>query len=384
MIDFDANATSAPLPEVIEAVAEAMRQDWGHPGSRHGRGRRAHAALEKARAGVAALVAVPPRGVIFTSGATEANRLGVELGLALAAQTGRRVAVVSPTVHPSLANPLRALAATGRIELRWAAVGPRGVLDLPALEAALGPEVALLAAEAANGETGVVQPVGALAALARAAGAHVHIDAAQFAGRVAIEEPLPADTVAVSAHKLHGPSGVGALLVREGVSVAPIQQGGSAERGVRPGTENVAGAAGFAVAAREAARALAAGEGERVRLLRDRLEEGLVRLGAIVHGAGAPRLPNTSSVRFDGLCGATILLELSKEKVMVSTGSACLSRDLRPSPVLTAMGLRSEDALGAVRFSLHRFLQDADIDCALEATCSVLRRLRLVSGSPIP
>jgi cysteine desulfurase len=285
--------------------------------------------------------------------------------------------LVSAVEHPAVLDAARALEPFGaRVET--IPVRSDGTLDLAQLERACAAGgVAVVAAMWANNETGVLFPVEEVARLAHAAGALFHCDAVQAAGKLAIDvRASGADLLAVSAHKIHGPKGAGALFARRGVKLSPLISGGHQERGRRGGTENVAAIVGLA-AALELAQAHA-GEQERVRALRDRLEAALLRdvPGARVNGAGAPRVGNTSNISFADVEGEALLAALDLEGIACSSGSACTSGSLEPSHVLLAMGLARENARGAVRFSLSRMTTDAEIACAAERIPGVVARLR--------
>ena len=329
---LDANATEPMRPEAIAAMAEAMALP-GNPSSVHAEGRAARRILEEAREAIAARFGARGRDVVFTSGGTEANALAIR-GLA----AGRRV-LVGATEHPAV------LAATGP-EAEMIPVLADGTLDLAALEVALGAGgPALVAVMAANNETGVLHPVDAIAALCQAHGALLHLDAVQMPGRLPFTLG-PADSMALSAHKLGGPKGVGALLLRPGLDPAPILTGGGQESGRRGGTEALPAIAGFAAA-------IACARPEGLAALRDALEAGVKGLApeVIIAGASAPRLPNTTSLILPGVAAETQVIALDLAGVAVSAGAACSSGKVRQSHVLAAMGFGAEAAC-AIRVSL--------------------------------
>ena len=359
-IYLDHNA-SAPLhPAAAKAMAAALALS-GNPSSIHGDGRRARGAVERARRAIAALIVggddPATDGVVLTSGGTEAIHAGL-VGLARLTAAPPLIAVVA-TEHPAVHGAAAAaIAAGGRVVS--IAVDRRGVIDPDAWRAALASAPAVVAISACNHELGVVPELIALAAEARSAGARIFVDAVQAAGKLALP-PLAAvaDALAISAHKLGGPTGVGALWTAPGVALPPIHPGGHQERGRRPGTENVVGIVGFgaAVDAIElAATAATAARGAR-------LEAALRAIGgARIHGDGAPRLGTTVNVGFDGLRGEALVIALDLEGVAASTGAACSSGSIAPSPVLRALGLSDEDARGGLRFSLGPSTTDAEID----------------------
>jgi cysteine desulfurase len=353
---LDHNATTPLRPEALAAVAAALAEP-GNPSSVHGHGRRARARVEAARRALAARLAVAPDRIAFTSGGTEANHLAL-LGL-----PGPRL--VCAVEHPSV---LDAVPAAPRVP-----VDREGRLDLDALADLLDRHrPALVSLMLANNETGVLQPVRAAADLARARGALLHCDAVQGLGRLPFTlDSLGADLLTVSAHKLGGPPGVGALVLREGgVEPRPLQRGGGQERGRRAGTENVPGIAGFG------ASLILATDWSVIERLRDRLEAGVRALSpdAVVAGAGAERLPNTSCILAPGLPAETRLMALDLAGVAVGSGAACSSGKVGPSHVLAAMGVPSDLARCAVRVSLGWDSGEADVDRFLEAWAETARR----------
>ncbi|HSK04148.1 MAG TPA: aminotransferase class V-fold PLP-dependent enzyme [Kofleriaceae bacterium] len=347
-----------------------------------------------ARAAIAAaLVGRPREQIVFTSGGTEANVLGV-LGLAAAVERrgGPRVVVGSPIDHPSLRGAVGALAARGW-EVRLLAVTPDGVPALGPVSGPAGPlagppaldlasplaGAGLVAYAAVNHELGTIADTAALAAAARAAGALVHVDAVQAAGKLDLAA-IPADSLAISAHKLGGPAGAGALAIAPDDAL-PLVDGGHQERGRRPGTENVAGIAGLGAAAEAAAAAL--GAWPEVTALGDRLERGLRALpGVRIHGAGAPRIGGTINAGFAGTLGESIVVALDLAGIATSTGAACTSGSVQPSPVLLALGLPPHEARSAVRFSLGRTTTAAEIDAVLARLAPILTRARAHAPPP--
>jgi cysteine desulfurase len=362
---LDWNATALLRPEARVAMAAA----WdllGNPSSVHAEGRHARRLVEDARAAVAHAVGALPRNVVFTSGGTEANALALTPGLrATSSQPVQRL-VVSAIEHASVL-------AGGRftpqaISTAW--VTRSGVIDLDHLRTLLASgSAALVSIMAANNETGAVQPVAEAAEIVHSAGALLHVDAVQAIGKTPFDiKALGADIVTLSAHKVGGPKGVGALALGDGVTgLEPLLRGGGQELGRRAGTENVAGIAGFGAAAEAA---LAAQESDAIRLesLRNRLESGLRQTaGLVVFAADAPRLPNTTLFTVPGLKAETAVIGFDLEGVAVSSGSACSSGKVQPSHVLEAMGFGPKLAQGAVRLSLGWSTSEADIDCCLKA-----------------
>jgi len=372
---LDYNATAPLCAEARTAMAAAFDLA-GNPSSIHAEGRAARAIIEEARRAVAELAGVAPRGIVFTSGGTEAANLALTptgKAVRLIAGAGEHSCVLAGHRFPPEAATLAPLGADGRI-------------DLAALEAALdsdGP--AMLALQGANNETGVVQPIAEAAALVHARGGIVVCDAVQLAGRTRLDEAtLGADFIILSAHKFGGPKGVGALIpTRPELNVgSPMLRGGGQERGARAGTESVAGISGFGAAARTA-RVDAEGEAIRLAALRDRLEGRIFGAApdAVVFGAAAPRLPNTTCFAVPGIEAAMLLMRLDLAGVAASSGSACSSGKVARSHVLTAMGIAADLAAGAIRLSLGWATREADIALFDEAFAPAVASLRRRRGA---
>ena len=360
---LDWNATAPLRPEAAAAMAAPLSR-YGNPSSVHRWGRVARQIIEHARSTVAALLDAPPEGVVFVSGGTEANHLAL-LG------TGRERILISAIEHDSVrsASP----------EAEQIPVDRDGIIVLDAFDDLLAddPRPALVSVMLANNETGVVQPVPAIAALAHSRGALFHCDAVQAAGKIALDfDAIGADLVTLSAHKLGGPPGVGALITRNGLELAPLLRGGGQEGGRRAGTENVAGIAGFAAAAEAAAAEIAVYD--QVRELRDALETGVAAVAAeaVFLGGSAPRLPNTAAIAMPGVAAETQVIALDLDGVMVSAGAACSSGKVGPSHVLEAMGVGPELASSTIRVSLGWSSTGADIDHFLRAWTALYRRCR--------
>ncbi|WP_370676653.1 cysteine desulfurase family protein [Pleomorphomonas sp. PLEO] len=372
---LDANATTPVDPRVAEAMFAALTGIHGNPSSGHTAGREARRAVESARREVAALAgAERPDEIVFTSGGSESNVTAIRA--ALAARPGRREVVTSSVEHASVEAALEHLATTDGIVIRRLPVDGHGRLDLGAYRAVLGPETALVTLMSANNETGTLFPIADLVPLAHAAGALFHTDAVQAAGRLDLSvATTDVDLASFSAHKLHGPKGVGALYVRRGTPFSSLIAGGSQERGRRAGTENVPGIVGFGVAAR---LALANSETDHLAHLRDRLEaEVLATLpGTLVLGDRNARLANTACLAFPGSYAEMMLHRLDQAGIAASAGSACATGGTLPSRVLLAMGLRHL-AGSTIRFSLSRFNTDADIDRLLGVLPAIAREARL-------
>ena len=372
-IYLDWNATAPLRPQARAAAAEALSV-CGNPSSVHAEGRAVRRRIEAARESVAALVGAEPRNVVFTSGGTEANMMALSPFLGTPAGVEPRdCLLISAIEHPSVLAGGR----FARDAVETVPVGPDGRLDLAALARALaalprnGRQRPLVSIMLANNETGVVQPVSQVAALAQAAGALLHVDAVQGAGRIPFNiNELGADLLTLSGHKIGGPKGAGALVKRHQALhfTDPLIKGGGQERGARAGTENVACIVGFGAAAAEL-RLASAAESARMAALRDRLEAGLTARmpAAVVFGAQAPRLPNTTLFAVPGIKAETAVIALDLDGIAVSSGAACSSGKVQPSHVLAAMGVAPPLAQGAIRVSLGPTTTESEIDRFLDA-----------------
>jgi cysteine desulfurase len=379
-IYLDWNATAPLRPEARGAMIAAL-DAVGNPSSVHHEGRAARRLIEQAREQVAALVKAEPRNVVFTSGGTEANAMALSPALqTVGNKTGLARLMVSAIEHASVRAGGGFASEGTTVPIEEIPVSAEGVIDLQALQCRLGavPGIRpLVSIMAANNETGVLQPVEAAAALVHAVGGLIHVDAVQVAGRLPFDiGQSGADLVTVSAHKLGGPKGVGALIRRSaGLHIAaPLLTGGGQERGARAGTENVAGIAGFGAAATAAAAAMPT-EGERMQALRDRLEVGLRDGPTIIFGGNAERLPNTSLFAAPGIRAETAIINLDLEGFAVSSGSACSSGKVAVSHVLAAMAVPGELASGAIRVSLGPATRENDIDRFLKTWTKLLATL---------
>ena len=373
MIYLDHNATTPLDPRVRAAMEPFLGETFGNPSSVHGAGRRVRRAVEEAREHVAALLgAGEPEEIVFTSGGTEADALAV---FSVRASKRRGVAV-SAVEHPAVAEPARALEREG-FERRVLPVLPSGEIDLDAAFDRIDESLALVSVMAANNEYGGIFPVGRLAARAREKGALFHTDAVAAAGKIDAGAASGADMISISAHKIHGPKGIGALWIRRGVDVPALFPGGGQERRRRGGTENVPGIAGFGEAARLCRAESAAGR-EAVARLRDAFEEALRREWPDVRfwGNSAPRIGNTSAAAFPGRSGEALAIALDLEGIAVSVGSACSSGSIAPSPAILALGATPEEARSTVRFSFGVDNGPADAAAAVAALGRALRRDR--------
>jgi cysteine desulfurase len=377
---LDYAATTPVDPQVAQAMSEclAVSGDFGNPSSAHAYGLAAAARIEHARTQVAALLGVQPQEIVFTSGATESNNLAI-LGVARANADRGRHLVTARTEHKSVLDPCRRLEKEG-FSVSWLTPARSGRIDPAALAAALRADTVLVSLMCANNETGVLEDVAALAALCRERGVAFHSDCAQAAGRVPLRlHELAVDFASLTAHKLYGPKGVGALYIRSGARalLQPLAYGGGQERALRPGTLATHQIVGFGAACELTARALPA-EGARLAALSGRLWQGLSALGGVhLNGAAGPRVPGIVNVSFEGVQGESLVAELAD--LAVSTGAACSSDSADASYVLRALGRDAQLAQSSLRFSLGRDTSEADIDYTVSAVRRALARLRSLS-----
>jgi cysteine desulfurase len=356
-IYLDYNATTPVLPEVVDAMLPLLKEHFGNPSSNHRYGRIAHEAVEHARGEVAALLGCDADEIVFTSGGTEANNLAI-----LGSQSDlRRRIVTSAIEHPATAAPVAWLERQGCEVIRLG-VDALGQVAIDELAVAIDESTRLVTLMHSNNETGVLQPVREAADVAQRVSALMHTDAAQSVGKVPIDvRALNLDMLSLAGHKLYAPKGVGALYIRRGVTLVPITHGAGHERGIRPGTENVASIVGLGTACGIARRDVE-NEGARVQNLRDRLWDLLFAAipGLALNGHATERLPGTLNVRFPNVSGVDLLARA--HDVAASTGSACHAGSERASGVLLEMGINPEEALGAVRLSLGRQTNRDDVD----------------------
>ncbi|WP_433726625.1 cysteine desulfurase family protein [Nocardia sp. CA-129566] len=373
---LDYNATTPVDPRVVTAMLPYLTESFGNPSSSHVYGARPAAALAQARTQLADLIGAQAEEIVFTGSGSEANLLALR-GAALAADRPRTHLITQATEHPAVLQTCQALARLHGLWVTVLPVEPDGRVDPARLAAALDAQPTLVSVMAANNETGVLQPIQELAELTHRYGGLLHCDAAQAVGKIDLDvNALGVDLLTVVGHKMYAPKGIGALYIRDGIDLEPVIYGGGQEHGLRAGTENVALAAGFGAAAELAAADLAAGAGQRLARLRDQLHQRLAEaLPGRVHLNGAPehRLPNTLNVSIDGIRGHDLLA--AAPGIAASTGLACHSGIHSPSPVLTAMGIDTDRALGALRLSLGRFSSAADIDSAVRALLDAIGHL---------
>ena len=383
LLYLDHNATTPIDPQVLHAMLPWLKNDFGNPSSVYKLGRRAAAAITTAREQVAALVGAQPSEIIFNSCGTEATNTAILSALAI--DPDKRHIITSAVEHSATIKLCEYLATRG-YEITWLPVNQHGLLDPTKLEAAINSDTAIVSLLWANNETGVLFPVEEITAITKRNKVPLHLDAVQAVGKVPINlESLGAQYVSLSAHKLYGPKGVGALYVNRRSRYTPLLRG-SQEESRRGGTQNMASIVAFGKAAELALIALPTTP-ERIRILRDHFEESLLSMeGVRRNGAEEPRLPNTSNLTFKGIEAESALLLFDKEGLCCSAGSACSSGSINPSHVLTAMGVTRDEARASLRFSLGRTTTCADIDRALEIIPLVIAKLREaqpVGGLPV-
>jgi cysteine desulfurase len=376
----DNNATTRTDPQVVEAMLHFMSEQYANPSALHGMGVSAADAIGVARGRVSALIgASRDSEIIFTSGGSESNNTAIMS--ALQTQEGRNEIITSAVEHPAILALCTELEKSGRAKVHRIPVDSKGALNIEAYRNALSAKVALVSIQWANNETGVLFPIEVLASMSHAAGAMFHCDAVQAVGRVPLHvSATEIDMLSISAHKLHGPKGIGALYVRHGLKLIPLIRGGRQERGRRAGTENTPAIVGFGVAADIAEQTMQC-DMPRVARLRDYFERELLRLipSAIRIGDRSNCLPNTLNIAFENIEADSILMMLDRASIAASSGSACTSGSMNPSHVLSAMKVPFSHLRGSVRFSLSRESMDCDIDRILEVLPEIVTSLHCSS-----
>ncbi len=382
----DNNATTPVADQVLGAMLPYLREGYGNPASIHQFGQQARAAVEQARAQVAALLNCKPEEIVFTSGGTESDNLAI-LGVVRAGSGRKRHVITSAIEHHAVLHTCRALERQG-VTVSYIPVDATGLVDPDQVRRALRPETSLITIMHANNETGAIEPITEIAEIAREAGVRMHTDAVQSTGKILVHpQEMGVDLLSLSAHKFSGPKGAGALYVREALALEPMIYGGHNEGEPRPGTENVAGIVGLGAAASLALEEMDSGR-VRIRELRDSLEESILSRfedvgvnGPALRGpeSDALRMPNTSNLYFDRVEGESLVIALDLGGVACSTGSACSSGTVEPSHVLMALGHARERAKSSIRFSLGRTHRREDNQFLLEQLTSVVRRLRALS-----
>ncbi len=372
-IYLDYNATTPVAPEVIEAMLPYFKEHFGNPSSDHVVGRRARLAIEESREQVASLIGANADEIVFTSGGTESNNLAI-LGHSLLAEPDRRRIMTSQVEHPATLVPCSHLENNGWLITRVPVLST-GEVDLDALNRTIASDVSLVTVLLAQNETGALMPISAITEAAKAVGASVHSDSAQAVAKIPISvDDLGVNFLSIAGHKLYGPKGIGALYIRRGSSLRPVIVGADQEHGYRPGTENVPGIVGLGEACRQAKSRLAA-DGERISALRNELWSVLTNAikGLVRHTPFDSSLPNTLFISFPHVRGID-LLSLTPN-VAASTGSACHAGVSTPSATLLAIGVSSEVALGAVRFSLGRYTSLSDVTTAAASVIAAFEKL---------
>jgi cysteine desulfurase len=366
-------------PEVVAAMLPVYTEDYGNPSSIHWFGQHAKALMDDARAQVARLINAETSEIVFVSGGTEADNLAIR-GIAESQKAKGRHIITSSIEHHAVLHTCRDLEKQG-CEVTWLKVSSDGMVDPEDVRRAVRPDTILISVMHANNEIGTIQPIEEIGKIAEAADIYFHSDGVQSTGKIPVDvKKLKVDLYSISAHKIHGPKGVGALFIKKGSVLKPLMTGGGHERNRRSGTENVAGIVGFGIAAKMAREGLSS-EMTRVSELRDRLESGLKKnIDLIrVNAENAPRLPNTSNIMVDYAEGEGLVISLDLKGVAVSTGSACSSGSLEPSHVLTAIGKTPDEAHGSLRFSLNSMNTVEDVDYVVEVLPRIVDRLRELS-----
>jgi cysteine desulfurase len=371
----DANATTPLLPEVMEAMRPYWMEEFGNASSIHLQGQKARTAVDRARETLARFFHCRETEVVFNSGGTEGDNTAI-FGLLRAGDH----LITTSIEHSAVLRAADRMVERG-VDVTFVAPRANGLIDAEEIRRAIRPVTRLVSVMLANNETGVLQPVEEIGRIAAEAGAFFHIDAVQGAGKVALDvRRFGCHLCSISAHKMHGPKGVGAMYVRRGTPLEALIVGGSHERRQRAGTENVPGIVGLGKAAELAMESLTDGTVERVAALRDQLEAGVLRIaGTGVNGAGAPRVANTTNIRFEQLEGEALVIALDLKGVAVSGGSACHSGSTEPSHVLMAMGLDKNEARASLRFSLLKTATDEDVDLVLRVVQEAVERLRALA-----
>ncbi len=376
---MDYSASSPVDPRVVEAMMPYFTESYGNPSSLHYMGREAVEALMGARVKIGELVGSKPEEIIFTSGGTESNNLGIKGAARRSKDKGNHI-ITTDIEHISTWNICKYLKKEG-FETTSIPVDSQGVVDVEKLKESITDKTVLISVMYANGEVGTIEPIREIGEIARDHGVLFHVDAVAAAGKIPIDvERDNIDLMSISSNDIYGPKGTGALFVRKGVRVLPTIHGGGQEKGFRSGTENIPNIVGMGRAA-EIAKEEMKEEGERLTKMRDRLIDGIVNhlKDATLNGHPTKRLPNNVSVRFKYIEGESLLLDLEMEGVAASTGSACQSKTLLPSRVLTSMGISHEDTNGSLQFTLGRFNKEEDVDYVLDVMPSIIKRLRAMS-----
>jgi cysteine desulfurase len=378
-IYLDYNATTPVDPGVLEAMLPYFAKDFGNASSIHSPGQSGRQAADKARESVANFIGAKPSEIVFTSGGTEADNLAL-FGVAMALAAPRKHIITTAIEHHGVLNACQALEQQGA-RITTVPAGRNGIVDPEDIRRALCPETILISVMHVNNEIGTIQPIEEIGRIAAEADVYFHCDAVQSAGKLPLDtERMGVDLLSISAHKVYGPKGVGALFVRTGTPLAPLFHGGHHERDRRPGTENVPGIVGFGMAADLASAGLAQ-DAPRIRELRDRMEDALLAAipGVRVNGGRSERVSNTSNLEFHGAGGEALIIALDMQGIACSTGAACSSGAIEPSHALLAIGLSPDEARSCVRFSLGRHTTPEEIDRVIEVVPAAVERIRSLS-----
>ncbi len=376
MIYLDNNATTALEPEVLDEMMPWLGGTPGNPSSIHSFGQETRRAIDRARTRVARFIGAQPEELVFTSGGTEADNLAL-FGAVAASGTTTPHVVTTIIEHQAVINPCRHIEKAGGV-VAWAPIDANGLIRPEDTIALFKDDTLLVSVMLANNDIGTIQPVRELSNATRERGILLHTDAVQAAGKIEIDvKKLGVDLLSLSAHKLYGPKGVGILYVRKGIRLKPLVFGGHQERGLRPGTENVAGIVGFGKACEIAGARLAA-DAARMETMRSAFETAICEriAGTTINGLNAPRLPNTSNLSFEGIDGEALVINLDLMGLAASTGAACSSAENEPSHVLAAMGRSPAEARSSVRFSFGRHNAEEDVARAIELVAQTVQQLR--------
>ncbi len=378
VVYLDNNATTRISDEAREAMLPFLSDYYGNPSSMHTFGGQVHRHIENARAQVAALINADPEEIIFTSCGTESDNTAIMSGIESAPH--KRHIITTRVEHPAVLNFCKSMSRKG-YTVTFLSVDKQGRLNPGELQSAITEDTAVVSIMYANNENGVIFPIDEISGIVKSKGVMFHMDAVQAVGKIPVDvKKLPVDMISISGHKMHAAKGVGAIYVKRGTRFSPYIIGGHQEQGRRAGTENVASIIGFGKAC-EIAKDHLSVENSKVKDLRDRLEEGLLKTcpGALINGHVESRLPNTSNMSFEYVEGEAILLRLNEFNICASSGSACTSGSLEPSHVLRAMGVPFTAIHGSVRFSLSRYSSEEDIDLVLEKMPGIIKDLRELS-----
>lgn len=376
---MDHSATSPVDPEVLEAMLPYFTSNFGNASTLYTLGREARGAMENARKQVSSLIGSKPEEVYFTSGGTESDNIAIKGTVSHLKKKGNHI-ITSSIEHPAVDETCKYLEKNG-YQVTYLPVGEYGIVKITDVEEAIKDETILITIMHANNEIGTIQPIAEIGKLVREKGIIFHTDAVQTVGKIPVNvEELNVDLLSISAHKLYGPKGIGALYIKNGLRVDPLLHGGGHERGIRPGTENVAGIVGLGKACQIAQENLDENI-EYVTILREKLIKGILETieQSFLNGHPTKRLPNNANFRFSSIEGESLILQLDTKGIAASTGSACSSKKLEPSHVLMAIGLEEVDAHGSLRISLGKENTEEDIDYTINAIGEVVERLRSIS-----